>query len=92
MIDQWHRATVRAVFDLTDKDNVIAFVVLAAIEAFEPSGGLFSEHRRAAWCLCQLNTSEALEGRTARESVGERHLMSSHDLNHVALALCHGGQ
>src|SRR6185369_5103240 len=70
--------------DLADEDDVVAFLVAAAVEALERGGGAV-EQRHAARARAE---GDAVEARhvLAREALGERALVGGEDVDGVVRA------
>ena len=58
--DQRFFRGVSAALDLTDEDDMIAFFISAAVEAFEPRAAAF-EHRCAARAFAPRDAVEAVD-------------------------------
>ena len=80
----WARRAAHAALDLADEDDVIAFLVAAAVEALEDRGGAV-EQRHAARAGAKGDAVEAIDV-LAREALGEGALVGGQDVDRVVRA------
>lgn len=90
MVNKRKGLCMGAVLNLAHENDMIAFVIPAAVKAFEPGGATHVQPGCAIGCLRERHAIESFGMTAAREFVGQQHLICAQHLYYIPIAVFEG--